>query len=144
MKSRSLGYSQETVCRRTVPLEVLANMGLAYMSAICFRSFRAMSTATKLRRWWGVAVVQLAHLHGQRMHTKPAMKRWFVAADETASQFGWTTAKVPPDARISDWMATVCHRRPHLAPCAPIFVLDSNVLQANLFTQSPCADKTRQ
>ncbi len=94
-----------------MPLEVLANMGLAYMSAICFRSFRAMSTSTKLRRWWGVAVVHLARLHGQRMHTKPAMKRWFVAADETASQFGWTTAKVPPDARISDWMVVVKNTR---------------------------------
>ncbi len=25
-----------------------------------------------------------------------------MATDETASQFGWTTAKVPPDARISE------------------------------------------
>jgi hypothetical protein len=55
-----------------------------------------------LRRKGGVHRLLTCHWHEERMHTKPALKRWFLAAVQTASQLGWTTAKEPPDARISD------------------------------------------
>ena len=57
-----------------------------------------------MKTLWFVGVVDVAHLHEQRMHTTPAMKAWLEALVETSWQFGYTSAKVPPDARISDLM----------------------------------------
>ena len=97
----------ECDCGQSVamPLERLSNKGLAFVSGNLHSQYPLyVDVDDAMKTLWFVGVVDMAHLHEQRMHTTPAMKAWLEALVETSWQFGYTSAKVPPDARISDLM----------------------------------------
>ena len=89
-------------------LEQLANKGLWYVSGHLHSALSLhLEVAEAAKIVWCVPILHLAYLHDQRMRTMPAMKEFIAAIIETASLFGWTRSKVPPDARISDLLAAM-------------------------------------